>query len=91
MPFCRHWPSCGCGTQSGPHTCEEPMIRLHCEFDTLEEAELWRDGMYRSYHPMGYGTHITIEKRVRTSIDINGISQTDWYWVAWGSRAESCD
>ncbi len=19
---CPHWPACGCGTQSGPHTCE---------------------------------------------------------------------
>jgi hypothetical protein len=19
---CPHWPRCGCGTQSGPHTCE---------------------------------------------------------------------
>jgi hypothetical protein len=19
---CPHWPGCGCGTQSGPHTCE---------------------------------------------------------------------
>ena len=21
-PPCPHWPDCGCGTQSGPHTCE---------------------------------------------------------------------
>jgi len=21
-PMCPHWPGCGCGTQSGPHTCE---------------------------------------------------------------------
>ena len=20
--FCPYWPRCGCGTQSGPHTCE---------------------------------------------------------------------
>ena len=20
---CPHWPECGCGTQSGPHTCEQ--------------------------------------------------------------------
>lgn len=20
--ICPHWPQCGCGTQSGPHTCE---------------------------------------------------------------------
>jgi hypothetical protein len=22
MMGCPYWPSCGCGTQSGPHTCE---------------------------------------------------------------------
>ena len=22
MPSCPKWPSCGCGTQSGPHGCE---------------------------------------------------------------------
>ena len=22
LPGCPHWPGCGCGTQSGPHTCE---------------------------------------------------------------------
>lgn len=89
------------------------MIRLHAEFDTREEAELWRDGMYRSYHPLGYSTHITIaektiercsgcgstasiyeiRRRVPAALSCcperNMVSET--IWVAWGSRAESCD
>jgi hypothetical protein len=62
------------------------MIRLHAEFDTEAEAELWRDGMYRAYHPAGYSTHITISKAARVR---NGVSEQ--VWVAYGSRAESCD
>lgn len=67
------------------------MIRLHCEFDTLAEAKLWRDGMDRAYHPMGYDTYILIEQRERTVIDRDGGMRPEIYWVAWGSRAESCD
>lgn len=67
------------------------MIRLHAEFDTQEEAELWRDGMYMSYHPAGYSTHITIERRTRKIGTDRSLPEFETYWVAWGSRAESCD
>lgn len=89
------------------------MIRLHAEFDTQKEAELWRDGMYRSYHPLGYSTHITIEQKTIERCSGCGSTMTlddlrRWYpvsisccpernmvpetiWVAYGSRAESCD
>jgi hypothetical protein len=59
------------------------MINIREIFDSFEAAEKFRDEMYRAYHPLGYGTHIRIELQH----DINGARR----WVAWGSRAESCD
>lgn len=46
---------------------------------TIEALEQWRDGLYRDYHPCGYGTHLTIEE-VAPGVGI-----------AKGSRSNSCD
>jgi hypothetical protein len=62
------------------------MIRLHAEFDSLGEAELWRDGMYAAYPPQGYSTHLVITRATRV---VDGV--TEEVWVAYGSRAASCD
>jgi hypothetical protein len=59
------------------------MIRIHEVFESAEAAEKFRDEMYAAWHPAGYGTHIQIKR----DYDINGAGR----WVAWGSRAESCD
>jgi hypothetical protein len=47
-------------------------------FETEAEADAWIEGLYRSYHPAGYGTHAVVEER------------SDGWW-ARGSRASSCD
>lgn len=54
------------------------MIKIYQEFKTEQEALDFKLRMYRNYHPMGYGTHITVEQRGNT-------------WVAYGSRSHSCD
>jgi hypothetical protein len=62
------------------------MIRLYAEFDTKADAEAWCEGMFRSYHPLGYGTHLSIVK-----VNARRGDDTVTKWVAYGSRAESCD
>ena len=56
------------------------MIYIHQEFDTEEEANTFRENMYDSYHPMGYGTHIDVR-----------LDEKSGKWVAHGSRSHSCD
>jgi 2-methylisocitrate lyase-like PEP mutase family enzyme len=44
MKSCPHWPDCGCGTQSGPHTCEwkEAIEEIQAVVDEQAEDEgLW--------------------------------------------------
>lgn len=59
---------------------ETQMISIYREFDTKDEAEQFHNDMYTSYHPAGYSTMIRIEY-----IDEKN------KWVAYGSRAASCD
>jgi hypothetical protein len=63
------------------------MIRLYAEFETEAEAETWVEGMYRSYPPLGYSTHLVISKVEHSRITGANVTR----WVAHGSRAESCD
>jgi hypothetical protein len=62
------------------------MIYIRQVFDSGEtEAREYRERYLASYHPWGYGAHITIEppdpKRARDPDK----------WVANGYRAESCE
>ena len=56
------------------------MIAYYELYDTKEEAEAFRDRVYNSYHPLGYGTHIRIDYDADRK-----------KWIAHGGRAESCD
>ncbi|SRR5258705_11079638 len=40
MTACSRWPECGCGTQSGPHTCEGDMS------ETFNVCQFFEDGSY---------------------------------------------
>ncbi len=59
---------------------EEKMIKvsIHATFKSKSEAESFRDGMIRSYPPLGYGTTIKIWQEGDT-------------WIASGFRYASCD
>lgn len=39
--MCHAWPACGCGTQSGPHTCEFPQHDSHLQ-TYYAELRKWR-------------------------------------------------
>lgn len=48
MTFCEWWPKCGCGTQSGPHSCEHPerqkkRMKMHFEKDDGTPGELFME------------------------------------------------
>jgi len=45
-----------------------------------KELEIWVQALYKNYHPMGYGTHMS-KPQLRD----------DGLWVTTGGRAGSCD
>ncbi|MET0529224.1 MAG: hypothetical protein ABW003_12975 [Microvirga sp.] len=55
------------------------MIPIHETFATRQEAEAFRDRMYREWHPAGYGTRIDITQA------------PDGTWIASGHRFDTCD
>jgi hypothetical protein len=61
------------------------MVYIYETFDSQHDAELYRDRYYRSYHPVGYGTHIAIH-----APDKHRPRDPD-KWVAIGSRGSGCD
>lgn len=54
------------------------MIRIYERFDKREQANAFKERMYRDYHPCGYGTSLTI-------------TETSTGVIVSGSRYSSCD
>ncbi len=66
------------------------MIRIYETFATKELAEEFKERYYKSYHPMGYGTHIAI-KEIVIEPNPKYPGESDTRWLASGSRGASCD
>lgn len=53
MTACDRWPGCGCGTQSGPHTCEgrEPITDEELR-ERLYLLQRWAEEMDDTIHTL---------------------------------------
>lgn len=61
------------------------MVSVRRKFDTVTEAAEFVADYYREWHPVGYGTTLTIHPIVAEyGNDIDG-------WRVSGARSESCD